>query len=61
MNNSASINGGAIYYNYDSPVLEGMNTFENNSAYYGNDIASYSIQANLIESDSTIILNASEA
>lgn len=48
INNSAGINGGAINYNYNKPVFLGNNTFSNNSAQYGKNIASYPVFINYI-------------
>lgn len=42
-NNSAETQGGAIYYNLNRPVISGLK-FENNSAKYGPDIASYAVR-----------------
>ncbi|CAI2369222.1 unnamed protein product [Moneuplotes crassus] len=38
--NTAEVQGGGIYYNMNRPVMEGL-VFTNNSAPYGNNIASY--------------------
>lgn len=61
-NNIADTMGGAIYYNYKRPVLsqnesdmaayDAYNTFVNNTAQYGPDIASYAIKLVMNESDS---------
>lgn len=42
-NNIAAKMGGAIYYNLDRPNMTDL-SFKNNSALYGNDIASYGVR-----------------
>ena len=42
-NNVATKEGGAIYYNYNRPVISN-NTFIKNQAIYGRDIASYPVK-----------------
>ena len=42
-NNTGTQEGGAIYYNYNRPVLNN-NTFTNNQALYGPNIASYPVK-----------------
>ena len=41
--NQASEKGGAIFYNYNRPLLKNI-TYMNNSAQYGPDIASYAVK-----------------
>lgn len=41
--NTATNKGGAIYYDLYRPILQN-NTFANNSASYGNDLASYPVK-----------------
>ena len=43
VSNTASISGGAIKWNDIIPFNLSLNTFDDNSAIYGNDIASYPI------------------
>jgi hypothetical protein len=43
INNSAGVKGGAIKYNYNKPAFQGNNTFTNNKALYGNNLASYPV------------------
>ena len=53
----AHLKGGAIYYDFYRPMME-QTSFENNSALYGNNIASYPIKIVLKNSSSDdIILN----
>ena len=49
-NNTATKQGGAIYYDYNRPVLSN-NTFVNNQAVYGHDIASYPVKIVMNGSD----------
>ena len=54
---NAEAKGGAIFYDLYRPELEN-NTFVNNTARYGNDIASYPIKIKLKDIDSdSIMLN----
>jgi len=39
--NSASLRGGAIYFNWLPPVISSQNFYSNNTAPYGQDLASY--------------------
>ena len=56
-NSVAHVKGGAIYYDLYRPKMDDV-TFKNNSAIYGNDIASYPIKIALINTSSdNIILN----
>ena len=56
-NSKAGIKGGAIYYDLYRPIME-QTSFSNNSAIYGNDIASYPIKITLTHTDSDdIVLN----
>ena len=41
--NNASVDGGAIRYNYYAPEISVNNTFIGNNASYGQDIASYAV------------------
>ena len=43
INNTADISGGSIKWTYIQPYNLTLNTYANNSAVYGNDIASYAI------------------
>ena len=54
-NSIAEVKGGAIYYDLYRPTLNNI-SFSNNSAQYGNDIASYPIQIKLKGSDSDYII-----
>jgi len=47
--NSAGIQGGAINYNMNPPVMS-LNNFNNNSAVYGDNIASYPVK--IVQADS---------
>ena len=47
--NSAKIQGGAINYNMNPPVMS-LNSFSNNSAVYGDNIASYPVK--IVQTDS---------
>ena len=49
-NNTATEQGGAIYYDYNRPVLSN-NTFVNNQAIYGHDVASYAVKIVMNGSD----------
>ena len=49
--NIAISQGGAIYYNYKRPQFN-QNTFTNNQAIYGKDIASYAVKVKFNDSDS---------
>jgi hypothetical protein len=53
--NSVTEKGGAINYELFRPTLED-NTFLNNSAAYGNDIASYAIKIKILDSESDEII-----
>ena len=56
-NNQASIQGGAIYYNFVRPSLTG-NIFINNTARYGDNIASYAVRiAQIGNMDKNIVLD----
>jgi len=48
-NNSASVKGGSIFYNYLKPALTGI-FHKNNTAPYGNNYASYPVRIGLINS-----------
>lgn len=48
-NNTAQVNGGAIYYDLFSPVGLLNNTFANNSAQYGMNYASYPFRLKIID------------
>ena len=54
-NSVAEVKGGAIYYDLYRPVFNNI-SFSNNSAQYGNDIASYPIKIKLRGSDSDQII-----
>ena len=58
INNTAIVKGGVIYYNYLRPVLSDI-LFENNTAPYGNNYASYPVRIGKRGSSKTdtIILN----
>ena len=58
LNNTATESGGALNYNYKRPELKN-NTFNNNKAAYGQDIASYPVKIirKGSSSDSIIITN----
>lgn len=51
-NNIAVSQGGAINYSYRRPVLS-VNTYENNTAVYGPDIASYPFKITFEDTNST--------
>jgi hypothetical protein len=56
-NNAAETQGGAIYYNFIRPQMSNL-IFSNNTAQYGQNIASYPVKIKLQNSDSdTIELN----
>jgi hypothetical protein len=50
-NNSAATQGGAIYYNFIRPQMSNL-IFTNNTAQYGQNIASYPLKIKLQNSDS---------
>jgi hypothetical protein len=54
VNNSALVKGGGLYYDYKRPTFTEI-TFTNNSASYGNEIASYPVRIKEISSDSNKI------
>jgi hypothetical protein len=54
VNNSALVKGGGLYYDYMRPTFKEI-TFTNNSASYGNEIASYPVRIKEISSDSNTI------
>jgi hypothetical protein len=54
VNNCALVKGGGIYYDYRRPTFTDI-TFTNNSASYGNEIASYPVRIKEISSDSNKI------
>ena len=47
--NQAAAYGGALFYDLYQPYGLENNTFENNTAVYGNNIASYPFKLKLIE------------
>jgi predicted outer membrane repeat protein len=49
--NTASVQGGAIYYNYKRPTFSNV-MYQNNSAEYGRDIASYPVKIQVENSES---------
>eukprot|EP00347_Sterkiella_histriomuscorum_P023866 403333113 len=51
LKNLAFDNGGAIYYDLFQPLYLSTNQFQNNSATYGNDIASYPIKLKYLLND----------
>ena len=53
--NNYAEEGGAIIYTKRKPLLS-SNIFENNIAYYGNDIASYVIRIRLVSLDGQTIV-----
>ena len=57
--NKATEKGGAIYYNYKNPVIDGLTQFNLNLAPYGNNLASYPVRIGLINSTNSdyILLN----
>ncbi len=57
VNNSAKINGGAIKYTYYSPNTTVNNTFSQNSAQYGGNLASYPVQMRFANVTPSRILN----
>jgi hypothetical protein len=60
-NNTALINGGAIKFTYFKPEITVNNTFSNNTAEYGNDLASYPVQMQIGTSRRRLeILNQTE-
>ena len=54
-NSVAEVKGGAMYYNLYRPELEN-NTYNNNIAQYGNDIASYPIKIKFTNTSSDLIV-----
>ena len=60
VNNSAKINGGAIRYTYYSPNTTVNNTFSQNSAQYGGNLASYPVQMRFANVTPSRILNQNE-
>ncbi|CAI2378783.1 unnamed protein product [Moneuplotes crassus] len=52
-NNSATVKGGAIYYDYRPPVVDTNTVFANNSAQYGRDFASYPVMVRLVKGNSS--------
>ena len=54
MNSHAQTQGGAIYYDLQRPVMDST-IFQNNSAEYGSDIASYPISVKLLEHETDLI------
>jgi predicted outer membrane repeat protein len=54
--NEAKSKGGAIYYEYRRPTLTN-NTFENNSAAYGPDLASYPVKIQMLDHSESVISN----
>ena len=55
MSNYASSQGGAIYYNYNRPVITNC-IFSNNTAEYGPNFASYAVKIRMINSTSASIM-----
>ena len=53
--NLANISGGAVAWNDIMPYNLSNNTYELNSALYGNDIASYPIRIEIIDNESRIL------
>ncbi|CAG9331088.1 unnamed protein product [Blepharisma stoltei] len=54
--NSASLNGGGIYFDNEEPGLKN-NIFKDNSAIYGNDVASYPVKLMVVNEDGTLAEN----
>ena len=52
-NGRAQLNGGAVYYDLYQPLDLLANTFENNSAQYGADYASYPSKLGIISNDTS--------
>ncbi|CAI2376021.1 unnamed protein product [Moneuplotes crassus] len=50
-NNIAVIKGGAMYFNYKPPIIDSDTTFLNNSAEYGDNLASYPVFIGLSNSN----------
>mmetsp|Transcript_14795 Transcript_14795/g.27383 ORF Transcript_14795/g.27383 Transcript_14795/m.27383 type:complete len:1343 (-) Transcript_14795:57-4085(-) len=50
-NNSAALNGGSIYWTKKEPYMEG-NSFSNNSASYGADVASFGVGLKSVDFES---------
>ena len=53
-NSHTDVKGGALYYNLNRPKLDNI-VYNNNTADYGNDIASYPIKVKLLNTDSDLI------
>ena len=51
--------GGAIYYDFINPVIDEDTTLENNTAFYGNDLASYPVRIGLINSRHSDVIKLS--
>ncbi|CAG9319460.1 unnamed protein product [Blepharisma stoltei] len=54
--NSASLNGGGIYFDNEEPSLKN-NIFKDNSAIYGKDVASYPVKLMVANEDGTLAEN----
>ena len=57
--NSAEISGGAIFWQSSKPQLEN-NTFQNNSAFYGDEIASYATYLAVVNNSTPLAFLNSE-
>ncbi|CDW85403.1 UNKNOWN [Stylonychia lemnae] len=52
--NTASVNGGAMKFTYFKPNITNNNTFTDNKAQYGNDLASYPVQMLITQNNAVV-------
>ena len=53
---NSALQGGAIFYNYKRPVLENTTLFNNNTADYGPNIASYGVKITMADDLNTDLI-----